>query len=100
MIQTARLHVFPHTAHGVVSWCRLQAAEAASSRRLVQPHADLTPPPTPLLRWLVVWRNAADRLPRRVLISGRDNDPAVIGSWPPGFEIAGVRSWLHAFRSA
>lgn len=54
-------------------------------------------PPAPLR---VVWRDAADRLPRRVLISGRDNDPIVIGSWPPAREIAGVRSWLHASRSA
>lgn len=49
-------------------------AVALSGQALPAP----TPPPL-----LVVWRNAADRLPRRVLISGCDNDPIVIGSRPP-----------------
>ncbi|KAJ0118327.1 hypothetical protein J7T55_009110 [Diaporthe amygdali] len=38
----------------------------------------------------MVWRNASDRLPRRVLISGRDNDRIVIGPWPWLEKSAGV----------
>lgn len=86
------LRALPHTGSRIGA-----DAQAASNRRLVGP-AYLRPPPLP--PWLVVWRDAADRLPRRVLISGRDNDPIVIGSWPPAQEIAGVRSWLRASRSA
>lgn len=71
------LPAFPHTGSRVGA-----DTQAASSRRLVRPGSPArTPPPL-----LVVWRNAADRLPRRVLISGRDNDPIVIGSWPPWLE--------------
>lgn len=74
-VGTTILPAFPHTGSRIGADT---PRAVALSGQLPCGHPPYPPSPLP-----VVWRNAADRLPRRVLISGRDNDLIVIGCWRP-----------------